>query len=72
MTIEQVQDRVATRRWDLLDPTVRIVLVLALLASLATIVAADTDLMRYSAVALVLVVAPVIGWLRGTGGRSLS
>ncbi|MBM7368572.1 hypothetical protein [Gordonia hydrophobica] len=71
MTIDRVEEQIRLRKWDVLDPTVRAVLILALVASLATILAADTDVIRFSAVGIVLVVAPVIGWLRGTQGPEL-
>ena len=68
MTIERSDQLVTTSRWDRLRPSLRVVMVAALILPIVTVIAADTDWVRYAAAGAVLAVALVFGWLRETDG----
>lgn len=68
MTVELVNQPVAASRWDRTYPTARVFLIIALVVSIATVFATETDGVRYAAVVAILVIAPIIGWLRELTG----
>ena len=68
MTAELVNQHVAVSRWDRTYPTARVFLIVALVAAIATVFLTDTDGIRYASVVAILIIAPIIGWLRELSG----